>query len=282
MIAMDKMSLLETGGAILALLLVMGLFLVGCEKKLIFHPQKYPEGVWDTSNFGFPVEDVYFKSADGVWLHGWYVPASQPEGTLLWFHGNAGNLTHRWGNIAQLRFLNLNVFIFDYRGYGRSEGQPSEAGIYRDAEAAYLTLMQKKEVSPERLILFGRSLGAAPATHVALKHPAAGLILESAFTSARDMADALFPVLPVGFLIRSDMNVLERVAQIKIPKLILHGNKDEVVPYALGKKLFQAAAEPKTFYEIENAGHNDTYLAGGQSYYAAWENFVRQVTLPGK
>lgn len=269
------MSVLQTAGGILALLLLYAVFLVACEDKIIYHPHKYPQGIWNPSSFNVKVEDVFFQAKDGTKLHGWYIPSANAQATLLWFHGNAGNLTYRLENIQQLQPLALNIFIFDYRGYGKSEGKPSEAGIYQDSQAAYDYLIREKNVVPlENLFLFGRSLGGICAVEVASSNPAAGLILESVFTSARDMAGQVFPLLPIGWAIRSKFSAVEKVPYLKLPKLFLHGTKDEIVPYKLGRKLYSAAAEPKEFYDIEGAGHNDTYGVGGREYFSALNRFI--------
>ena len=269
------MSVLQTLGGILALLLLYAVFLVACENKIIYHPHKYPQGIWNPSSFNVKVEDVFFQAKDGTKLHGWYIPSANAQATLLWFHGNAGNLTHRLENIQQLRPLALNIFIFDYRGYGKSEGEPSEAGIYQDSQAAYDFLIQEKNVVPlESLFLFGRSLGGICAVEVASSNPAAGLILESVFTSARDMAGQVSPLVPIGWAIRSKFSAVEKVPDLKLPKLFLHGTNDEIVPYKLGRKLYSAAAEPKEFYDIEGAGHNDTYAVGGREYFSALNRFI--------
>jgi fermentation-respiration switch protein FrsA (DUF1100 family) len=268
------MSVLQTMGWILVLLLLYAALLVACESKVIYHPYKYPQGIWDPSSFNIKVEDVFFQADDGTKLHGWYIPSSNARATLLWFHGNAGNLTHRLENIQQLKALNLNIFIFDYRGYGKSEGKPSEEGIYLDSQAAYDVLIREKNVSPRKLILFGRSLGAICAVEVAANNPAAGIILESVFTSARDMAGKVLPFLPIGWVIKSKFDAVNKVPHLKLPKLFLHGTEDEIVPYELGKKLYSAAADPKEFYDIEGAGHNDTYLVGGGKYFSVLNRFI--------
>jgi len=269
------MSVLQTMGGILALLLLYAVFLVACEDKIIYHPHKYPQGIWNPSSFNVKVEDIFFQAKDGTKLHGWYIPSANARATLLWFHGNAGNLTHRLENIRQLQPLALNIFIFDYRGYGKSEGEPSEAGIYQDSQAAYDFLIQEKNVvSLESLFLFGRSLGGICAVEVASSNQAAGLILESVFTSASDMAGQVSPLLPIGWAIRSKFSAIEKVPDLKLPKLFLHGTKDEIVPYKLGRKLYSSAAEPKEFYDIEGAGHNDTYAVGGREYFSALDRFI--------
>ncbi|MFQ5443235.1 MAG: alpha/beta hydrolase [Nitrospinales bacterium] len=268
------MSILQTALAILAVLLFYAVLLVSCENKIIYHPDQYPSGIWNPEAYGLQVEDVYFQASDGVKLHGWFIPSAKPVATLLWFHGNAGNLTHRIENILLLQPLNLNVFIFDYRGYGKSEGKPEEKGIYLDSQAAYDTLIRKKNIAPDKLFLFGRSLGGVCAIRVAANNPSAGLILESNFTSARDMAKKVFPILPIGYFIKSRFDGVEEIKTVKIPKLFLHGTEDNIVPYSLGKKLFDSAPEPKRFYDIVGAGHNDTYVVGGKPYFETLNRFI--------
>lgn len=268
------MSVLQTAGCVLVLVVLCAVLLVACESKIIYHPYKYPQGIWDPSSYDIQVEDVFFQARDGTKLHGWYIPLPNAQATLLWFHGNAGNLTHRLENIQQLQPLNLNIFIFDYRGYGKSEGKPGEKGIYLDSQAAYDVLIREKNISSQKLFLFGRSLGGACAVEVAANNPAAGLILESVFTSAQDMAGNMFPLLPIGWAIRSKLDAISKVPHLKLPKLFLHGTEDEVVPYELGRKLYSAAADPKEFYDIEGAGHNDTYIMGGREYYTELNRFI--------
>ena len=269
------MSILQMAGMIVLFLALYGVFLVSCERRIIYHPHKYPEGNWNSSSSSVSREDVHFTASDGVRLHGWYIPSAGAKATLLWFHGNAGNITHRLGNIEMLKPLNLNIFIFDYRGYGKSEGEPDEKGIYSDSQAAYDWLVNIKKIPPQKIILFGRSLGGICAVEIAAKNPAAGVILESVFPSARRMAQKIFPFLPLGWAIKSRFDAIAQVPGLKLPKLFLHGTQDEVVPYKLGRELFAAAVEPKTFYDIEGAGHNDTYLVGGPAYFGALDQFIQ-------
>ena len=153
------MTIFQSIGVMAVLVFLYAVLLVGCEKKIIFHPAKFPEGYWDPGSLGLKAQDIIFKSDDGINLHGWYVPTPGARATLLWFHGNAGNLSHRLDNIQRLLPLNLNIFIFDYRGYGKSEGEPDEKGIYKDSLAAYNKVLELEGVSVDSLFLFGRSLG---------------------------------------------------------------------------------------------------------------------------
>ena len=271
------MTISHIVGLTLLFLLAAAVILVGCERWIVYHPYKYPEGNWSPSSSSFSKEDISFVASDGVALHGWYFSSNRSNPTLLWFHGNAGNITHRLDNIEMLKPLNLDVFIFDYRGYGKSEGEPNEEGIYLDSQAAYDWLVKVKKIMPEKIILFGRSLGGICAVEVASKNPAAGIILESVFPSAGKMARKMFPVLPLGWAIKSRFDAIGKVPNLKLPKLFLHGTQDEIVPYKLGRELFSAAAEPKIFYDIEGAGHNDTFLVGGIDYFNAIAQFIKNI-----
>ena len=274
---MIKKILLNTVVGLAALLALFMVVLSGCENTIIYHPIKYPNGLWDTSKMPLPVKDVWFTAEDGVKLHGWYVPSEGAVGTLLFFHGNAGNITHRLENIFFLHHLKLNVFIFDYRGFGRSEGEPDEDDIYLDSQAAYDTALAQPGVSPSSLFIFGRSLGGTFAAYTASKNPAAGLILESTFTNAVDMADKMIPFLP-GWFISAELNAQENVANLKIPKLFIHGTGDTLIPYTLGRELYKNAAEPKEFYSIVGAGHNNTFQVGGEKYFDTIKEFVVRTT----
>ncbi|PIP71656.1 MAG: peptidase [Nitrospinae bacterium CG22_combo_CG10-13_8_21_14_all_47_10] len=270
------MTWTQSAGLLVFFVLVYVGFLLLFENKIIFHPSRYPEGYWNPASTGVPAQDVYFMAEDGVKLHGWFIPAPNAVATWLWFHGNAGNLSHRLDNIQRLKPLNLNIFIFDYRGYGRSEGEPDEQGIYKDSKAAYKKVLEMDTVSVDSLFFFGRSLGGICAVETAMNYPARGLILESAFTNSADMSKQVLPFIPLGWAIRSKLNAIEKIPHLKLPKLFLHGTRDEIVPYALGRKLFEQAGDPKSFYPIEGAGHNDTYILGGAGYYEALGRFITE------
>jgi fermentation-respiration switch protein FrsA (DUF1100 family) len=197
----------------------------------------------------------------------------------VWFHGNAGNISHRVENIKLLHDkVKVNIFIFDYRGYGRSEGSVSEAGTYQDGAAALQFVRKQPGVEAENLIIFGRSLGAAVAAEMASRFDSRGLILESPFISIREMAKSVFPLLPIGPLLQTRYDNLEKIVKIKVPLLVLHGDRDEVIPYEHGKRVFAAAPGPKDFYTINGAGHNDTYIVGGDAYFQRLRSFIETVT----
>lgn len=248
--------------------------LTGCEMKgFIFFPEPLISGT--PQSVGLAFEDVYVTTSDGTRINGWYVPAAGSTTTLLWFHGNAGNLSDRVHQLGQLHDqLGVNVFMIDYREYGRSEGEVSEAGTYRDAEAALAFLRGRPDASTHRIVYYGQSLGSAVAVELARRAPPDGLILETPFLSIQEMAKAVMPYLPVGALISTKYDSLSKIGAIHAPLLILHGDRDEVVPYTHGRRLFDAANEPKRFYTITGAHHNDTYMIGGEGYYTVLREFL--------
>lgn len=263
---------------------IMLLIMVVFENSLIYFPSRYPDGYWEkaviATRTGCLIEDCEPAAEDGVRLHAWWChPPQEASGptrdmVLLWFHGNAGNLSHRVDMMVKMaRSLPVQVLIVDYRGYGKSQGRPSEQGLYRDARAAWRYLVEERGVASDRIVIFGKSLGGAAAVDLATRVRPAGLIVQSSFSSIRDMAAHHFPFVP-RFLVRSKMDSVNKVPRIDCPKLFVHSPSDEVVPYRLGRRLYEAAAEPKSFYEVVGSGHNETYLVGGGPYWAALREFV--------
>jgi len=232
--------------------------LVCFEEQLVFPARKYPSGgMWE--GHGLPVEDVYFHSADGTKLHGWYLGHSNPRIAVLYCHGNGGTVAE---NPALLRWLRnecqASVFIFDYRGYGRSEGSPSEAGVLADARAAREWLAVREGIPEEQVVLYGRSLGGAVALDLAAEKGARGLVLESTFTSLPDVAAQHYWWVPVRQLMRSQMNSREKIGRYAGPLLLYHSRADEVVSFSLGEQLFAAATtKDKQFFAVNDHGHNE-------------------------
>lgn len=225
------------------------------------------------------VRRVTVTASDGVRLVSWAMPVADGTGYwLLMCHGNAGNISEagRPYHYAGLRALGLSLFAFDYRGYGESEGSPSEAGLYRDADAAYHYLRDTLHVPPGRIIVFGHSLGSAVAVELASRVPAAGLILDGALTSVVERAQELFPYAPVRWIAASRYPSIERVGKLRIPKLFLHARDDEVVPIAHGRRLYQAAAPPKRFVELRGT-HGDAFEADSAAYFEAIGRFVSEL-----
>ena len=282
-----RLGALSIRVALVALILLAVALSARQAKLLGRHFVYFPESevARTPSDIDLDYDDVFFSTSDGVRLNGWFVPGKS-EMTLLWFHGNAGNISHRLDNILLLhRRLGVNVSIFDYRGYGRSEGRASERGIYLDAEAAIEYVVSRGDVNPEKeLLLFGRSLGASVAVEMATRYQARALILESPFTSIRAMAKSAYPYLPVGILtslIQARYDSLSKIGNARTSLMVLHGDIDEIVPVELGRELFDAANEPKRFYAIEGAGHNDTYVIGGHDYFEALGSFVQDLKGAG-
>jgi hypothetical protein len=252
-------------------------FLAGCgtalERGLIYHPSPTLEGT--PAAFGLAFEDVEVTTADGVEIHGWLVPGPRPA-TLLYFHGNAGNISHRLPKIEAFHNrLGLSILIFDYRGYGRSKGVPGEEGTYSDARAMRAWIAER---TSDPVVYLGASLGAAVATALATEEPPAALVLEAPFVSVQAMASATLP--GSGWLFRTRYDTLGRISRVGAPLLVLHGDADEVVPYRQGRAIFDAAAGPKAFAAIPGAHHNDAHKVGGDAYWEAWSAFLT-ANLPG-
>jgi len=226
-------------------------------------------------DYGLASDEVRLTASDGVRLHGWWL-RGRGDRALVWFHGNAGNISHRLDNAKRLidRF-GLDILLVDYRGYGLSEGTPDESGLYRDGLAMY-DEAARRGFAPSRIVLFGRSLGAAVAVEVALQRPHAALILETPFLSVPAMARVHYPFVPKA-LIRSRFDLEAKIASAQGPILVLHGDRDEIVPLAQARRVFELARPPKRFYLIRGAGHNDTYLVGGEEYFRAWQEFLAAI-----
>ncbi len=245
--------------------LAIGGALMFFENSLIFFPSK--DGVGRT-----PGEDVVLTTSDHLKIHGWYVTNPAATVTLLWFHGNAGNLEDRRDWLLGLRNLPANVLLIDYRGYGKSEGKPDEQGVYADAQAAYDWLVQRAK--PEKVVIMGESLGGAVACEMASRVKCGGLIVQSSFTSAADMSSLVVPHFPARWFMRSKFDNLEKVQKIAVPKLILHASDDEVIPFAMGQKLCAAAAAPKECEWFKTGGHNGIYMLSAKEYYPRLAKFL--------
>lgn len=242
--------------------------------RFLFAPSRHPEGDWEPDGIEF--EDVYFKSADGTRLHGWFCPHPQAKALLIYAHGNAGHLAHRAPLVPRLQTqIPAHIFMFDYRGYGRSEGTATVAGALADAEAALVAAQQKADMPLERTIFMGRSLGGAIMIQLAAKHPPALMVIESSFTSLRDVGKKHFSA--VAYLVpRKTLASADALKVLKQPIFISHGDRDQVIPYSHGQNLFQASAAPpgnKVFFRIQNAGHNDRLP---DAYYRQMGQFARK------
>lgn len=233
------------------------------EDRFIYYPTRYPGGDWTRENLPCRVEDRHIRTRDGETLHAWFAPADGAENHILFFHGNAGNVTHRTDFLHRLTRLPASVLLLDYRGYGRSSGRPTEKGLYEDGRAAYLHLVEDLGIPPHRIFLLGKSLGGAVAIEVATRFPVAGVIIQSTFTHTWDMARLMFWIpFPVRWICRNQFDSWTRVQTLTTPKLFIHGRGDRMVPYRLARTLFEAAAEPKRFFDLGNLDHNDSMEAG--------------------
>lgn len=227
------------------------------------------------TSIGLHYEQTTVHTVDNIQLDGWFIPVSNSAPTLLFFHGNAGNISHRLTSIATFHDLGLNVFIFDYRGYGRSSGKPSEFGVYRDAEAVWQYLTRHRGVDPHRIIVFGRSLGGAIAAWLAARTQPAAIIIESSFTSVPELASKLYPLAPTRLLARLQFNTLKTIQNIRSPLLVIHSHEDDLIPFAHGKALYETAQVPKQFLELIG-NHNDGFMVTGKRYIQGLEKFLNE------
>ncbi|MDH5642126.1 MAG: alpha/beta hydrolase [Nitrospira sp.] len=246
------------------------------DQFFVYHPEPWQDREWARLS-GLPLEDVWFQSIDGVRLFGWYVEAQADRPVVLWCHGNAGNIIHRLDNLKYLYQMGLSVFLFDYRGYGKSQPSGlSEKGLYQDAIGAYDYLTRIRNIRSERIVLFGRSLGSTVAGELAAQRPAFGLILESSFPSIEAVARFHYGGLPVHWLLGAQFRLIDRLPYLSLPKLIIHGDKDDIIPIELGRQVYEAAKPPKDWYIITGADHNNTYQVGGMAYFHRLGEFIKK------
>ena len=249
-----------------------GAILYVMQPKFLYSPVR--EIACTPGDLGLDYEEVVFKSADCLQLSGWYIPVENSNFTVLFCHGNGGNIYHCLDSINILHDLGLNCFIFDYRGYGNSEGKPSEEGTYLDAQAAYKWLTKEKKVSPDSIIVFGRSLGGSIAALLVSKVRARALVVEGTFTSYVDIGKKFYPYMPVRWFARFSYDTLEYIKNVRCPVMLIYSRNDEVVPFEFGLELYEAAGEPKEFVEIFGS-HNDGFLVSSEIYRKAWVNWLK-------
>jgi len=243
------------------------------QSRLVYFPSR--EIVCTPADIRLQYDDITMKTSDGLNLNAWFVPAKVPTGTVLFCHGNGGNISYSLDVVENLNKLNLNVLIFDYRGYGKSEGVSTENGTYTDAETAYRWLIKDKNIPENEIIVMGRSLGAAIAANLAKKNNPGLLILESAFSSTPDVAARQYPIFPVKLLCHYKYRTAEYVKDIKCPVLVVHSPEDEIIPYSNGKKIFSSAREPKEFLDISGS-HNEGYSDSGDTYVNGLRGFIEK------
>jgi fermentation-respiration switch protein FrsA (DUF1100 family) len=264
----------------LAVYLILLVLLRLAEPRLIYFPGNQRALLPPPASLGLPAERVEIATEDGVTLVSWLIRSADTASPwLVICHGNAGNLSEfdRPLHYAGLRQLGLHLLAFDYRGYGESEGIPTEAGLYRDAQATYRYLREKQGVPPDRIIVFGHSLGSAVAVDLASRVPVAGLIVEGALTSAIERGQELYPYIPVRWIAGSRFNSIDKISAVRAPKLFLHSVGDEVIPVAHGRRLFQAAPAPKTFVELQG-GHGDAFDLDSANYFGSIARFLASLT----
>jgi len=264
----------------------LGVILYIMQPTFLYCPVR--EVPYTPDGLGLDFEKVTFNSSDGMQLSGWYIPAPSETGgkksltapakgsgfTVLFCHGNGGNMMHRLDSINIFYNLGLNCFIFDYRGYGSSEGKPGEEGTYLDVRAAYEWLTEEKKMSPDNIIIFGRSLGGSIAAQLASKVKAKALVIESTFTSYVDIGRKFYPYMPVRWFARFSYRTIDYVKDVRCPVMVIHSRNDEVVPFEFGLELYEAANDPKEFIEIFGS-HNDAFLASGEIYGKAWIKWLK-------
>jgi fermentation-respiration switch protein FrsA (DUF1100 family) len=274
---------LETGKfmliSIISLFLVayfgLGIVLYFMQPTLTFRPTR--EVLYNPADLGLDYENVLFRTADDIVLSGWYIPVKDAKFTFLICHGNGGNIAYALDTVNIINELGFDCFIFDYRGYGTSQGSPTEEGTYLDAQAAYDWLIKEKKISPQNIIILGKSLGGSIAAHLASNVEVKGLIVESGFTSYADIGQKFYPYLMVRPFARYGFNTFEYIKKANCPILIIHSRTDEVVPFEFGLRLYeQAAKEPKEFLEIFGS-HNDGFLYSGQIYREGLSGWVESI-----
>ncbi len=265
---------------ILFIIILLALMFRACfiflEQMNLYHPSKeVPE---TPAGIGIAFDDVGFKTADGELLNGWFVPAKDAPVTILYCHGNAGSIYHRLHKVKFFHEAGMNFFIFDYRGFGKSTGSPSEKGLYKDAQAAYDYLASRNDVDKNKIVVYGKSLGGPVAADLCINRKASALILEGSFASVVLRAQQIYPFLPMQFLISQKYDTIAKVKGIRIPKFIAHGKKDEVISFRHGEILFEVAAEPKQFLPFDG-GHNDDVFVTSSAYKDALRKFLQDRAL---
>jgi len=266
---------------IFAFYVVMGISLMVMQPKLIYKPTR--EVSYTPDQIGLDYEPVKLTTSDGVELEGWFVPAKNAEFTVLFCHGNGGNIAHRLDSISIFNELGLSCFIFDYRGYGNSQGRTTEKGTYLDAQAAYQWLTGNKNTRPDKIIVMGRSLGGTIAAYIASKFPVKGLVIESCFTSYVDMGRKYYPYLPISLFAFYRYNTLEYLKQVSVPVMIVHSTEDDIVPFEFGEQLYNSANKPVKFVKV-NGTHNDYVEQSIEIYKQAWLEWLDELStevLPG-
>lgn len=274
-------TLLLLLGLVAAVYAVIAVYAFATQARMIYLPHLPGRDYIGTpADLGMEFETVGLLTDDGLRLEAWYVPAPEARATVAFFHGNAGNISHRLETLRMFHELGLSVLIVDYRGYGRSQGRPDEAGTYRDATAVWRYLTETRAVPAGTIILFGRSLGGAVALELATRVRPGGLVLESTFTTATDLAGTVYWFLPVRLLSRYRYASIDRIGRVRCPVLVIHSRDDEIIPYSHGRRLYDAAREPKRFLELRG-GHNEGYALSHRAYLDGLRDFLDTIAVAG-
>ena len=254
-----------------AALLALSMFARWFERVNLYIPSRQMTA--HPGSYRLPYEDLTLKAADGPAINAWYIPNRPDSLVMLVSHGNGGNISSRLEKFVRFHKAGASVLVYDYRGYGRSTGSPTEQGTYSDGEAAYRWLTKTKGVAPSRIVFYGESLGCGVAVELAKRHPGAGLILDSGFTSTLDMGRMIFPWLPVRWLVRYRYDNLSKLPLLRCPLLVMHSPDDDIIPIAMARRNFAAAAGPKSFFEMKG-DHNEGFMDTGPAYIEAIRSFL--------
>ncbi len=253
---------------------ILGWTIYFLQPRFMYRP--VAEVLYNPGDIGLTYERVSLKTVDSLKISAWFVPCANARKTVLFCHGNGGNMSHRLDTINQLNEMGLNCFLFDYRGYGDSQGKPSEKGTYCDAQAAWDWLTEMKGVKPHNIVIFGRSMGGAIASYLAGAVRPAALVVESSFTSYTDLGKRFYPYLPVKQFASFDYNTLEYIKKVSCPVMVIHSKADEIIPYEFAPVLFEAAGDPKEFVEIFGI-HNNGFLFSAEIYQKAWKDWIESI-----
>lgn len=250
---------------------ILGWTIFFLQPKFMYRPVR--EVLYNPGDIGLPFERVSLETEDGLKISAWYVPCAKAGKTVLFCHGNGGNMSHRLDTVNLLNEIGLNCFLFDYRGYGDSQGKPGEKGTYFDGQAAWNWLTEKKGIEASEIVIFGRSMGGAIAAYLAARSEPAGLVVESAFTSYVELGKKIYPYLPVKMFASFDYDTIGNIKSAACPVMVIHSKADEIIPYEFGPMLYDAVSGEKEFVEIFGM-HNDGFLFTGEKYRRAWGDWI--------
>jgi fermentation-respiration switch protein FrsA (DUF1100 family) len=264
---------------LLAALVGIALMAEWLKRSSLFFPDRFPIGQWNTSPLAVQPREFTFRAPNGLKLHAWYFDAAVEGAPLMiWFHGNAGNLSDRGGTASEFAARGISVLLFDYRGYGRSEGRPTEHGLYEDSLAAFDFAVSELQADRRRIVLYGESLGGPYAAHVAARRGGCCVIVENTFPSLVAMARVLYPYAPFAFFVSRSLRTADYLNEAKLPVLVMHGRRDQVIPFRLGEELYRELRVPKEMLVSEQSGHSEIPVMESARYYDTVGSFIRRNT----